>query len=323
MNSPAPVIPLWVLLGATASGKTRLAVALAQHMAASHAIPCEILSADSRQVFRGMDIGTGKDLQEYGTLPYHLIDICQPGQEFSVYDFQRHFCTALSGIVQRGRQPFLVGGTGLYIDAVVRGYTLQPVPENAELRQQLAACTLDELAARLRQWRPQLHNHTDLESRERAIRAIEIAAYNANNPPSAPLPALRPLIMGLRWPRPILRQRITERLHSRLQAGLVQEVEGLLAHGVSRERLSAYGLEYRFVCRHLQGELAWPSLVQGLNQAIHQFAKRQETWFRHMERLGVTIHWLEAEQQPLQSAIAFLERQMAQPRQNADYTPHV
>ncbi|MBF0096766.1 MAG: tRNA (adenosine(37)-N6)-dimethylallyltransferase MiaA [Magnetococcales bacterium] len=310
MSSPASPIPLWVLLGATASGKTRLAVALAQHMADSHAIPCEILSADSRQVFRGMDIGTGKDLQEYGSLPCHLIDICQPGQEFSVYDFQHHFGVALRAILDRGRQPFLVGGTGLYIDAIVRGYHLQPVPENPELRQQLATCTMDELAARLRHWRPHLHNHTDLDSRERAVRAIEIAEHNAHHPPVTPLPALRPLVMGLRWPRPILRQRITERLHSRLDAGLLPEVQGLLAQGVSMARLAAYGLEYRFACRHLQGELDWPSFVQGLNQAIHQFAKRQETWFRHMERLGVTIHWLEAEQEPLQSAIAFLERQL-------------
>ncbi|MBF0185785.1 MAG: tRNA (adenosine(37)-N6)-dimethylallyltransferase MiaA, partial [Magnetococcales bacterium] len=172
-----PLLPLWVLLGATASGKTRLAVDLCARLQARTGTPCEIISADSRQVFRGMDIGTGKDRQEYGQIPCHLLDICDPGQEFSLYDFQQHYRAALQGIRQRGHQPFLVGGSGLYIDSVVRQYALQPVPENPTLRARLADHTLEQLAERLRQLRPQLHNHTDLVSRERAIRAIEIAEH--------------------------------------------------------------------------------------------------------------------------------------------------
>ncbi|MEO5338897.1 MAG: tRNA (adenosine(37)-N6)-dimethylallyltransferase MiaA [Magnetococcus sp. MYC-9] len=301
--------PLLVVLGPTASGKTRLAVSLARRLAADKGIPCELLSADSRQLFRGMDIGTGKDLAEYGTLPCHLLDLCDPGEAFSVYDFQQHCYRALETIHARGHLPILVGGSGLYLDAIVRGYDLLPVAENQALRQQLDACSAAELEALLRQLQPRLHNHTDLDSRERMLRAIEIAAARQDHPPIHPAPALHLLIVGIQWPRALLRKRITARLQERLEAGLLAEVERLLAGGLAAERLAAYGLEYRFACRHLAGELAWEPFFQGLNRAIHQFAKRQETWFRRMERHGVVIHWVQGEAEPLREAEQILHRQ--------------
>ncbi|MBF0460497.1 MAG: tRNA (adenosine(37)-N6)-dimethylallyltransferase MiaA [Magnetococcales bacterium] len=296
-----PDPPLLVVLGPTASGKTRLGVALAQRLAAHNGVVGEIISADSRQVFRGMDIGTGKDLGEYGAVPHHLIDICDPGHEFSVYEFQHCFQAAYAGIRARGHQPLLVGGSGLYLDAVVRGYALQTVPENPGLRQELSGWAWADLEARLRRLRPHLHNHTDLDSRERLVRAIEIAEGGVEQGPS-PGRAVRSLVFGLRWDRAVLRQRITVRLQERLAAGLVAEVERLLAGGLAAERLAAYGLEYRFVCQYLAGMWTWEEFFQGLNRAIHQFAKRQETWFRRMERHGVVIHWLEGAGDPLGEA---------------------
>ncbi|MBF0402015.1 MAG: tRNA (adenosine(37)-N6)-dimethylallyltransferase MiaA [Magnetococcales bacterium] len=299
---------LLVILGPTASGKTRLGVALARYMTARDGRGWEILSADSRQVFRGMDIGTGKDLAEYGSLPYHLIDICDPGYSFSVYEFQHRFYQAVADIQGRGRLPMLVGGSGLYLDAAVRGYLLQPVAENPALRAELAGWAWADLEARLRRLRPALHNRTDLDCRERLVRAIEIAEGSANQAPR-PAPPLTPFIMGIRWERSLLRQRITARLEARLQAGLLAEVEGLLGGGLAMERLAAYGLEYRFACRYLAGELSWEAFFAGLNRAIHQFAKRQETWFRHMERQGVVIHWLDGAADPLEAAVACLQRE--------------
>ena len=307
MDSPPCTAPLLVILGPTASGKTRLAVSLAQKIIRQRHLPCEIISADSRQVFRGMDIGTGKDLAEYGTLPYHLIDLCDPGYEFSVYEFQQHCYGALATIHARGHLPILVGGSGLYLDAIVRGYALVPAAINPALRQKMVNWSVAKLEAHLRFLRPQLHNHTDLTSRERLLRAIEIAENSAATPLPPLPPPLSLLIFGIRWPRALLRQRITNRLQERLEAGLLAEVEGLLAGGLPAQRLAAYGLEYRFACQYLAGKLAWDSFLQGLNQAIHRFAKRQETWFRRMERHGVVIHWLEAEADPLAEAEAYIQ----------------
>lgn len=279
---------LLVLLGATASGKTRLGVDLARLLQG------EIISADSRQVYRGMDLGTGKDLAEYGEVPYHLIDIVDPGYEFNVFEFQQRAFTAIEEIRGRGKLPLLVGGTGLYLDAVLRGYRLVAVPENPQLRAELADLDMPQLAARLQQLRPELHNNTDLTDRARLLRAIEIAmgeaAAGADLPPA---PAIRPLVLGLQWPREILRQRITLRLKERIEQGMIDEVAALHAGGVPWATLEFYGLEYRFIAQHLQGMLNRNDMTQKLGSTIHQFAKRQETWFRRMEKQGTRIHWLD------------------------------
>lgn len=278
---------LLVILGPTASGKTRLGVG------AARALGGEILSADSRQVYRGMDLGTGKDLAEYGDVPYHLIDLVEPGYEFNVFEFQRRFFEAFAEIAGRTRLPILVGGTGLYLDAVLRGYRLVEVPENPELRRQLAELSLDRLSARLLELRPKLHNTTDILERDRLIRAIEIAeGEQMADRHLPPPPELRPLIFGVQWERAELRHRITARLKERLGRGMIEEVERLHRQGVPYETLEFYGLEYRFIAQFLKGELNRNDLTQKLGSAIHQFAKRQETWFRRMERQGTQIHWL-------------------------------
>ena len=287
---------LLVILGPTASGKTRLAVELAR------ALSGEIISAEYRQVYRGMDIGTGKDLAEYGEVPYHLIDIATPGSKFNVFQFQRRFVDALAGIRSRGHLPLLVGGTGMYLEAVLKGYRLVEVPENPCLRGELAGQSMDELAERLKRIAPRLHNTTDLLDRERLVRAIEIAAYERDHEPE-PLPEIRPLVLGVRWERAILRERITARLRERLGQGLIAEVERLHADGIPWEALEFYGLEYRYVARFLKGELTRNDMFQKLNGAIHDFAKRQETWFRRMERGGTTIHWLDGAGKPLEEAL--------------------
>ncbi|MGE4542721.1 MAG: tRNA (adenosine(37)-N6)-dimethylallyltransferase MiaA [Pedobacter sp.] len=286
---------LLVILGPTASGKTRLGVE------AARALGGEIISADSRQVFTGMDIGTGKDLSEYGDIPYHLIDICAAGSEFSVFDFQQHFCEAYAAIRRRNRLPVLVGGTGLYLDCVLRNYRLIKVPENPTLRAALAVLSMEQLALRLQALKPEQHNTTDLTNRERLLRAIEIAEGELAASDTGPvLPDLRPLVFGVRWERSLLRRRITERLKQRLAEGLIDEVQNLLNAGVPHRMMEHYGLEYRLVSQHLQGELNRNDMFQKLNSAIHQFAKRQETWFRRMERQGVAIHWLDGDREPLQ-----------------------
>ena len=278
---------LLIILGPTASGKTRVGVQIAQ------ALGGEIISADSRQIYRGMDIGTGKDLGEYGSIPYHLIDIVEPGYEFNVFEFHRRFVEAFTNIRARGRLPLLVGGTGMYLDAVLRGYRLVEVPENLALRQELSALSMEELAARLKGSNPKLHNTTDLLDRERMVRAIEITEGNGEKDRDRPpLPELKPVVFGLKWPRNILRQRITQRLRERLKGGLIEEVDRLHKAGVSFEILEFYGLEYRFVAQFLKGELNRNDMFQKLNSAIHQFAKRQDTWFRRMERQGIAIHWV-------------------------------
>jgi tRNA dimethylallyltransferase len=293
---------LIVVLGPTASGKTRLGVALARRLGG------EIISADSRQVFRGMDLGTGKDLSEYGDVPYHLIDIAEPGEEFSVFAFQRRFLHAWEEIRTRGRLPVLVGGTGLYLDAALRGYRLIEVPQNPELRNELASLGEEELRLRLLSLRPQQHNRTDLADRERLVRAIEIAegeeAAAAGEPP---LPELQPIVFGLQWERSELRRRITSRLKERLAQGMVEEVRRLHEErSVPWEKLEFYGLEYRFIAAHLRGKLNHNDMFQKLNSAIHDFAKRQDTWFRRMERQGIEIHWLDGAGEPEKEALRVL-----------------
>ena len=294
---------LLTILGPTASGKTRLAVALAQELGG------EIISADSRQVFRGMDIGSGKDLHEYGNLPYHLIDVLEPGDEFSVFAFQRFFLEAFEDISARGRLPVLCGGTGLYLDAVLRGYRMREVPENRPLRAELDQKTPDELAAILRELRPKQHNTSDLLERGRTIRAIEIARFERDQPATDDgWPELRPLIIGIRWERSELRRRITERLRLRLENGMIEEVQRLHAGGVPWERLDYYGLEYRYIGAFLQGSLSRNDMFQRLNSAIHDFAKRQENWFRKMERNGVVINWVEGAGDPQEGSREIIRR---------------
>jgi len=293
---------LLVILGPTASGKTRLGVEVARVLSG------EIISADSRQVYRGMDIGTGKDLEEYGSVPYHLIDIVDPGYDFNVFEFQRRFLQAFNGIRARGRLPVVVGGTGMYLDAVLRGYRLLDVPENPGLRHELASFSLENLAARLKGSNPKLHNTTDLLDRERLTRAIEIAesGREREQPPSI-LPEIEPIVFGIRLEREILRQRITERLRERLNRGMIEEVKELAKKGTSFETLEFYGLEYRFVAKFLKGELNRNDMFQKLNSAIHQFAKRQETWFRRMERQGILIHWVDGNADPEASILKKLK----------------
>jgi len=288
---------LLVIAGPTASGKTRLGVQLAT------ALDGEIISADSRQVFRGMDIGTGKDLPEYGDIPYHLIDIVEAGSEFNVFEFQRRFLQSFEEVQKRGRLPILVGGTGLYLDSVLMGYRLEEVPENPALRSELEACSLEELELRLRRASPRLHNTTDLCDRARLVRALEIAVHGCVMP-RQPWPRITPVVFGIRWERKELRERITRRLKERLHNGMIEEVERLHRTGVPFETLEFYGLEYRFIARFLKGELNRNDMVQKLNSAIHDFAKRQETWFRRMERNGIRFFWLQGAGNPFEEALS-------------------
>jgi len=284
---------LIVILGPTASGKTRLAARLAAEIGA------ELISADSRQVYRGMDIGTGKDLGEYIVdgvpVPCHIIDVADPGHLFSVFEFQQRFYECFREITARGRMPIVVGGTGLYIESILREYRMLPVAENAALREKLGMLGMEELAARLLHLNPALHNTTDLTGRERLVRAIEIAEHALTRGSSyeTERPDIVTLVIGVRWERAVLRERITKRLKERLGEGMVEEVQRLRDAGVSWERLDEMGLEYRYVSLYLRGDLAYEEMFRTLNIRIHQFAKRQDTWFRGMERRGVTIHWLE------------------------------
>ena len=291
-------IPLIVVLGPTASGKTRLGVQLAEQLGG------EIISADSRQVFRGMDIGTGKDLDEYGGVPYHLIDILEPVDEFSLFHFQRRCLTAMAEIQGRGHLPLLVGGTGLYIESITKGYRLVETPKNPALRNEMAPLPLEALQERLKR-AVALHNTTDLLERDRLIRAIEIAEYENEHQPQ-PLPEIRSLIFSIRWERAKLRSRITERLKQRLAEGMIEEVRTLQDAGIQWERLDYFGLEYRYIARYLRGEINRNDMFQKLNSAIHDFAKRQENWFRRMERNGTVIHWLDGEGDPFAEAMTIL-----------------
>ena len=281
---------LITVLGPTACGKTRLAVALADRVGG------EILSADSRQVYRGMDIGTGKDLADYEinghSIPYHLIDIAEPGSKYNVYEFQGDFLKAYGGVVERGAVPIMCGGTGLYLESVLRGYRLIPVPENPALRKSLEGKTLSELTEILKGYKT-LHNTTDVDTTKRAIRAIEIEECYRNTPVEAgAFPDLKSLNIGIDISRDMRRELISSRLEKRLEEGMIDEIKGLLAKGISADDLIYYGLEYKYVTLYVTGQLEYKYLLQELEVAIHQFAKRQMTWFRGMERRGIHIEWI-------------------------------
>jgi len=263
----------------------------------ARALNGEIISADSRQVYRGMDLGTGKDLKEYGEVPYHLIDIVDPGYEFSVFEFQRRFVPAFLGIQDRGKLPIMVGGTGLYLEAVLKGFRFAEVPMNPKLRAELARLSLEDLADHLKAINPSLHNTTDLRLRERVIRAIEIAQFQGDPSSQPSLPDLSPIVFGIRWPKDMLCQRISRRLRERINQGMIEEI-----------KLDFYGLEYRYGAMYLQGQITKNDLFQKLNSAIRQFAKRQETWFRRMERLGTRIHWIAGDQDPTEKILKVLEK---------------
>lgn len=298
------------ILGPTASGKTTLAAHLAAKTGA------EIISADSRQVYRGMDIGTGKDLADYVVdgkkIPYHLIDICEPGTKYNLFRYQEDFLNAYEGIRNRGVKPILCGGTGLYIEAVLKGYSLSPVPQNAELRERLASKSLEELTAMLEELKKKtgstMHNRSDVDTAQRAIRAIEIEEHNLNNPmPERECPPIDSLIIGVDIDRDERRRKITNRLKARLEDGMVEEIQGLLRRGIPAEDLIYYGLEYKFVTEYVTGKLTYDEMFRQLEIAIHQFAKRQMTWFRGMERRGFHIHWLDASKPIDDKVMAIME----------------
>lgn len=279
------------VVGPTACGKTRRAVELA------HAFDGEIISGDSRQVYRGMDIGTGKDLCEYGTIPYHLIDIADAGDKYNLHRFLKDFNAAKSDIEQRGHMPILCGGTGMYVEAALSGLVMPEVERNETLRRELAEKSLDELTELLKRYK-NLHNTTDVDTRDRALRAIEIQEHYLRNPEAAEAAdrskARRPdsLIIGMDIPRDARRAKITRRLDARLEEGMTEEIKQLLASGIKAEDLIYYGLEYKYVTLHAIGQLTLAEMRDQLEIAIHQFAKRQMTWFRGMERRGFRIHWL-------------------------------
>lgn len=280
---------MFVITGPTASGKTSKAVALAKYLDA------EIISADSRQLYRRMDLGTGKDLDEYGDIPYHLIDICEPGYKYNLFEYLRDYQIASDDIKGRDKSIILCGGTGLYVESVLKGIQLPPVPENKDLRIKLEKKSLEELTEILKQYKT-LHNTTDVDTVKRAIRAIEIQEYYHNNPQleakTEPHPIKNALVIGVDIDRDSRRERISQRLLSRLDNGMVEEVEGLIKSGVNPNDLIYYGLEYKYLTKYVIGELSYDEMVCQLEIAIHQFSKRQMTWFRGMERRGFSINWL-------------------------------
>lgn len=283
---------LITILGPTASGKTPLAAALARDLGT------EIISGDSRQVYRRMDLGTGKDLADYvidgQNIPYHLIDIVEPGTKYNVFEYQRDFLAAYEEIHKKGMTPILCGGTGMYIESVLRGYRLIPVPENPELRASLEGKSLEELTERLKTYK-ELHNTTDVDTPKRAIRAIEIEEYYKSQPiEERSFPAINALVVGVDIDRELRREKISRRLKQRLDDGMIDEVRALLDEGISADDLIYYGLEYKFLTQHVLGELTYNEMFRQLEIAIHQFAKRQMTWFRGMERRGIKIQWLDA-----------------------------
>ena len=306
------------ILGPTASGKTSLAAALASHingmdssMWSGDTHGAEIISADSRQVYRGMDIGTGKDLEDYTVggklIPYHLIDICDAGTKYNLFQYQQDFYDAYLDITHRGVLPILCGGTGLYIESVLKGYHLSPVPQNPALRSSLEGKTLEELTDMLVHLKAKngsnMHNRTDVDTAQRAIRAIEIETYNLEHPmPERELPAVDSLVIGVSIDRDARRDKITHRLKQRLENGMVEEIKGLLDRGIPAENLLYYGLEYKFITEYVIGKTSYEEMLRGLEIAIHQFAKRQMTWFRGMERRGFTIHWIDA-LQPMEQKV--------------------
>lgn len=288
-----PTTDFITILGPTASGKTGVAVKLAAE------IDAEIISADSRQVYRRMDLGTGKDLEDYcingKNIPYHLIDIAEPGTKYNVYEYQKDFLQAYNDIRSRGKKVIVCGGTGLYLESVLRSYRLSPVPQNPELRENLSGKSLEELTHILSQYKT-LHNTTDVDSAQRAIRAIEIAEYYKHTPiDDRPFPTLNSYVIGIDVDRETRRQRISARLKQRLDNGMVDEVKRLLAEGIPADDLIYYGLEYKFLTLYAIGEMSYEEMFSQLEIAIHQFAKRQMTWFRGMERRGIEIHWMKPE----------------------------
>ena len=294
------------ILGPTASGKTSLAAALAAR------IDAEIISADSRQVYRGMTIGTGKDLDDYRQgdrlIPYHLIDICEPGTKYNLFQYQQDIHLIYNNIVARGVRPILCGGTGLYIESVLKGYALSPVPQNQALRDELADKSLAELTEMLEDLKRRnhsvMHNRTDVDTAQRAIRAIEIETYNLEHPTdNRTLPPIDSVIIGVDINREERRRKITQRLKQRLEEGMVDEIRQLLDRGIAPENLIYYGLEYKFVTEYVIGKTSYEEMFRQLEIAIHQFAKRQMTWFRGMERRGFTIHWIDA-LDPMDSKVA-------------------
>lgn len=287
-----PLYDLIAILGPTASGKTPFAAALANKL------DTEIISADSRQVYRGMDLGTGKDLEDYVVngkhIPYHLIDIVDPGYKYNVFEYQRDFLHAYEDIKQRGKLPIVCGGTGMYLESVLRGYRLFDVPQNPELRASLADKSLTELTTILRQYKI-LHNNTDVDTTRRAIRAIEIEEYYSHlDAEQRSFPSLNSLVIGINIDRELRREKITKRLKQRLEDGMLEEIKTLIRHGVHPDDLIYYGLEYKYLTLHVIGQLSFKEMFTQLEIAIHQFAKRQMTWFRGMERRGITIHWIDA-----------------------------
>ena len=297
------------ILGPTASGKTRLAAALAYHLDA------EIISADSRQVYQGMDIGTGKDLADYIVagkyIPYHLIDICKAGSKYNVYQYQQDFLEVYNKIRETNKLPILCGGSGLYLEAILKGYHLSTVPPNEELRNQLNEMSHESLIQMLVEIQEQLntkmHNSTDLDSKQRTIRAIEIGKHMLTEAdPKTNFPEIPSLIIGVDIDREERRRKITTRLHQRLEEGMIEEVKQLLNQGIAPEDLIYYGLEYKFVTEHIIGKLSYDEMVRQLEIAIHQFAKRQMTWFRGMERRGIKINWINASL-PLEEKIEMIQ----------------
>ena len=283
---------LITILGPTASGKTSIAAKVA------HVLNGEVISADSRQVYRGMDLGTGKDYADYlvdgEQIPYHLIDIVDAGYEYNVFEYQKDFLKVFEDISSRGKLPVMCGGSGLYLEAVLKNYKLIQVPINEELRKKLEGKSLDELTEILKEYKSELHNITDVENEKRAVRAIEIEEYYLSHPEiNTGMPEIKSLVIGVEFDRQTRRKRITTRLRQRLREGMLDEVQQLLDSGLTPEQLTYYGLEYKFMTQHLTGELSWQEMFDGLNVAIHQFAKRQMTWFRRMEKQGIEIRWLD------------------------------
>lgn len=300
---------LIAILGPTASGKTQFAAALASRL------DTEIISADSRQIYKEMNLGTGKDLADYTVngkqIPYHLIDIAEPGYKYNVFEYQRDFLKAYETVRLKGKLPIMCGGTGMYLESVLKGYRLLPVPENPELRARLNGKSLDELTEILKQYKT-LHNTTDVDTAKRAIRAIEIEEYYAHTPVNErAFPQLNSLIVGIDIDRELRREKITRRLQQRLEEGMVEEVRDLIKKGIKPEDLIYYGLEYKYLTLYVIGELTYEQMFHDLEIAIHQFAKRQMTWFRGMERRGFTIHWMNA-QWSMEEKIAFVTQLIEQ-----------
>ena len=305
------------ILGPTASGKTEIAVQ------AAHQLDGEVLSADSRQVYRGMDLGTGKDLDDYlignQKIPYHLIDIVDAGYEYNVYEYQKDFLSAYNQLTKRNKFPVLCGGSGMYLEAVLKNYKLIQIPPDPDLRSKLEEQELDSLIEHLQSFRSKLHNTTDIINKRRAIRAIEIESYLTAHPDlSTDFPKISSLIVGINYDRLTRRKRITQRLKARLENGMVEEVETLLNNGLKPEQLTYYGLEYKYLTLYLTNHFSYEEMFSALEIAIHQFAKRQMTWFRRMERQGISIHWLDGHL-PLEEKLTHIHEWLRAPSGETDH----